>query len=131
MGATRRRILRTTGVLAVSAVLAASCASQRMLVSPAAPASPDSEKLKVHLKVEHKYVDPITDLKIGGAAPDKTFNTCPKAEADMNKCRLGYPVKADGTEYFGALTREPVLILTDVVNPGSSCVCYGSKCYCR
>lgn len=131
MWATRRRILRTTGVLAVSAVLTASCASQRMMVSPSAAPSPDSAKLKVHLKLEHKYVDPIMDLKIGDAIPDKTFAACPKAQADMNKCRLGYPLNPDGTEYLGTLTREPVLILTDVASPGGTCVCYGNKCYCR
>lgn len=130
MGSTQRRILRATGVLAVSAVLTASCASQRTLVTPPAP-SPESDKQKVHVKIDHKYVDPFLDLKIGGASPDKWYDACLKAQADMGKCRLGYPVKGDGTDYYGTLSREPILILTDVASPGTTCVCYGSKCYCR
>ena len=129
MGATWRVVLRVTGVMAVGAVLTASCASQQMLDAPLA----DLEKLKVDLKVDHNFVKPIKTLKVGGAVVTEEFAVCTQTDISGGKCqRLGYPMKKDGTgEYLGNLSRAPVLILTDVASPGGSCVCYGNTCYCR
>lgn len=133
MGAVSRWILMVAGLLTVSAVLTSSCASPRALVVPNPPA--DAEKWKVQVKIDHKYVDPFLDIKVGGATlgPDDEFPACTQPDIDAGKCkRLGYPLEKDKSkERYGNLSREPILILTDVASPGTTCVCYKNQCYCR
>lgn len=130
MGAMWRQGLAVTGVLVTTAVLIVSCASRQMPDTRSA----DDPKLKLDVKVDHNKVKPIKEHKFYGGTPEE-LDVCTQSDIASGKCgagRLGYPLKKDGTgEYLGTLTREPILILTDVASPGGTCVCYKNKCYCN
>jgi hypothetical protein len=129
MRTTGRAVLRVAGVLVVGAVLTASCAKHQMRGAP----SGEAEKLVVDVSVDYNFVKPIQSVRIGGKPADFVLEACTQTLINERKCQnLGYPLKKDGTgELLGPLSRAPVLILTDVASPGTTCVCYPSGCYCR
>jgi hypothetical protein len=128
MSVRRMAVLVAAGMLAVATGVVG-CATHRT-----ASADPEKEKLKVKVDVDHTLVEPLTKVKIGGIDADpEGLPACTQNDITGGKCqRLGYPLKKDGSgEFLGKLTREPILILTDVASPGQTCVCYGNRCYCR
>lgn len=126
MSTRRTTVLVVAGMLAVATTFVG-CATHTGVAS-----DPERDKLKIKVDVDHALVEPLTKVKIGGNDPDR-FPACTQNDISGGKCqRLGFPMKKDGSgEYLGKLTREPILILTDVASPGQTCVCYGNRCYCR
>jgi hypothetical protein len=122
-----RTALGTTGVLAIGLLVGAACAAPRMM-APGAGATANEERINVEYdatKGDRK--DRVRAKKHDGADAEE-FERCtiPK------QCRLGFPVRRNGTEVLGNVTAiDEVLILSDVASPGRTCVCYGNKCYCN
>ena len=125
---------RRTAVLVAASMLAVSTAVVGCAAHKGSASDPEKEKLKVKVDVDHTLVDPLKSVKIGGKDADAApLPACTQNDISGGRCqRPGYPLTKDGSaELLGKLSRDPILILTDVASPGQTCVCYGNRCYCR
>jgi hypothetical protein len=133
MGTRWSVVLMTAGVLAVASV-SVSCAA---LTSGGGEPIAAGHKIKIEYNAKGtNQTDRIKVKKDNGNAADE-FNRC-TATTDP-PCKFGHPVRADGSPVLGTITasdgdprdRNEVFFVSDATSPGSTCVCYGNKCYCN